>query len=123
MKLPSEKVLMLFMGWSFFFVSLLFVALCVFVELPQSGVDNAKYAMAVYAGIVREVYEIESWHRAGETTYKTRDQTDLARSKDKRWEFVGKVASAAVRELYLGRSVAHLFRDGQQSPIVGVGLE
>ncbi len=85
--------------------------------------NNAKYAMAVYAGIVREVYEIESWHRAGETPYKTRDQADLARSKDKRWEFVGKVAPAAIRERYLGRSVAHLFRDGQQSPIVGVGLD
>jgi len=50
MKIPNEKVLMLFMGWSFFLVSLLFVALCVFIELPASGVDNAKYATGFLLG-------------------------------------------------------------------------
>lgn len=85
--------------------------------------NRARFAMAVYAGIVREVYEIESWHRAGTTLYATRDQSELAKQKGKRWEFVGHIASEPKRSQYLGRSVAHLFRVGQQSPIVGIGLD
>lgn len=82
---------------------------------------KAKYAMAVFAGIVREVYEIESWHRAGSTPYATRDQQKLAEDHN-RWEFVGHIAPEQIRSRYYGRSVGHLFRAGQQSPIVAVGL-
>ena len=85
--------------------------------------SRAKFAMAVYAGIVREVYEIQSWHRAGSTMYTTRSATELAEQQNKRWEFVGSVASESVHSRYVGRSVAHLFRSGQQSPIVGIGLD
>lgn len=85
--------------------------------------NRAKYAMAVYAGVVREVYEIESWHRAGSTAYITRDQTELAGQKDKRWEFLGRLAPELVRSKYLGRLVGNLFRPGQQSPVVGIGLD
>jgi uncharacterized protein len=84
--------------------------------------NQARYAMAVYAGIVREVYEIESWHPAGTTTYATRSQSELAKEKNKRWEFVGSVAIESIRFKYVGHSVAHLFRKGQQNPVVGIGL-
>jgi len=33
---------------------------------------GAKYALAVYGGIVREVFEIAAWHPAGATEYQTR---------------------------------------------------
>ncbi len=85
--------------------------------------NRAKFAMAVYAGIVREVYEIVSWHHAGTTTYSTRSQAELAKQKSKRWEFIVNVASEPERSRYIGRSVAHLFRAGQQSPVVGIGLD
>ncbi len=85
--------------------------------------NQARFAMAVYAGIVREVYKIESWHPAGSTTYSTRSQTELAKQKDRRWEFTGQVALEPERSRYKGRSVAHLFRAGQQSPVVGIGLK
>lgn len=85
--------------------------------------QNAKFAMAVYDGVIREVYEIKSWHRAGDTPYLTRIQSDLAKSRDKRWEFLGRVASEADRSRYIGRSVAHLFAYGQQNPIVGIGID
>jgi len=85
--------------------------------------NRARLAMAVYAGIVREVYEIESWHRAGSTVYTTRDQAELAKDKNTRWEFVGHVALEVVRARYVGRSVAHLFRAGQQNLVVGVKLD
>ncbi|MDZ4142886.1 MAG: hypothetical protein U1C48_12865 [Methylotenera sp.] len=84
--------------------------------------NRANFAMAVYAGVIREVYEIDSWHRAGTTEYLTRDQSELAKLKLKRWEFIGKVASESIRSRYIGYSVAHLFRIGQQSPVVGVNL-
>ncbi len=84
---------------------------------------TAKLAMAVYAGVIREVYEIESWHPAGNTPYKTRNQSELAKQKNKRWEFIGHVAAEPVRSRYVGGSVAHLFRAGQQSPITGVRLD
>lgn len=84
--------------------------------------ERADYAMAVYAGIVREVYEIESWHPAGFTPYKTRNQADLAKQSGRRWEFVGHRAPPNIRDKYHGCSVGHLFRPGQQSPVVGVRL-
>lgn len=84
--------------------------------------NKAKFAMAVYAGIIREIYQIESWHPAGTTNYVTRSQTELAVQNNKRWEFVGHVALEPYCTKYLGVSVAHLFRLGQQNPIVGVGL-
>ena len=85
--------------------------------------NRAIFAMAVYVGVVREVYEIESWHHAGSTPYATRVQAELAKQQSKRWEFVGHVALESVRSRYVGRSVAHLFRSGQQSPVVGIGLD
>ena len=85
--------------------------------------ERAQYAMAVFAGIIREVYEVESWHCAGSTSYETRDAAELARESEHRWEFVGQPATERIREKYRGRSVQHLFRQGQQSPIVGVGLD
>lgn len=85
--------------------------------------NRAAFAMPVYAGVIREVYEIESWHRAGSTTYTTRIQAELAKQQSKRWEFVGHVASEQARSRYIGRSVAHLFCAGQQSPVVGIGLD
>lgn len=83
---------------------------------------QAQFAMAVYAGIIREVYAIGSWHRAGTTPYQTRNQSELAEQKNRRWEFIGQVAAEPVRSRYLYRSVAHLFQRGQQNPITGIGL-
>jgi len=37
---------------------------------------------------------------------------------DGRWEFTGHKAEDAVRNLYVGRSVRHYFKQGLQSPVV-----
>lgn len=84
--------------------------------------NRAKYAMPVHDGVIREVYEIETWHRAGSTPCEIRDQLELSKLRDKRWEFVGHVAPPDIRDKYLGRSVAHLFGKGQQNPIVGANV-
>lgn len=78
---------------------------------------GARYAFAVFEGLVREVYEIEAWHRAGSTPYTTRDATAL---KLDRWEFTGHAASDEIRAAYVERSVASYFRQGQQMPTVYV---
>jgi serine/threonine protein kinase len=41
--------------------------------------EGAKYAMAVYGGVVREVYEIDRWHPAGTTPYKDLRQGRIER--------------------------------------------
>ena len=78
--------------------------------------EKAQYAFAVFEGVVREVYEIESWHVAATTSYVTRDASQL--QADGRREFVGHVA--AIRDAYVGRSVASEFPRGLQSPVVYV---
>ena len=72
--------------------------------------ENAEYGMAVYQGIVREVYRIESWHPAGTLPYETRDAKDFIGSG--RWEFAGYIATD-IRDEYIGNSVGL----GGQNPI------
>ena len=73
--------------------------------------EKAELALAVYKGVVREVYRIQEWHPAGTLAYQTR--SDL-RSEDigHRWEFEGEVA-VDVRDEYVDRSVGK----GGQNPI------
>ena len=79
--------------------------------------ERAKYAFAVFEGVVREVYEIQSWHPAATTPYATRDASQL--TTNGRLEFIGHVAEA-VRDRYVDGSVAAQFRQGLQSPVVYV---
>jgi len=83
--------------------------------------ERARYAMAVHAGLVREVYEIGSWHRAGSTPYETRDAADVSDDTGRKWEFVGRLAAPAIRDKYLLRSVEHVFEPGNQHPVVSAG--
>ena len=76
---------------------------------------RAEYAMAVYQGIVREVYRIDKWHPAGNLVYKTRDSSDFAGSG--RYEFSADVAHE-IRGEYVGFSVGK----GGQNPIRYVNI-
>jgi hypothetical protein len=62
--------------------------------------DKAKYAIASYRGLVREVYEIEKWQPNGD-----------------RWEFIGKVADDKIRVKYLNQSLENYIKKGGQNPI------
>ena len=72
--------------------------------------ENVVYGMAVYQGIVREVYRIESWFPAGTLPYETRDAKGFRNSG--RWEFEGSIATE-IRDEYIGNSVGL----GGQNPI------
>lgn len=74
--------------------------------------EEAEYAMAVYQGIVRQVYRINHpWLPAGTLEYRTRDDIE-ARKDSGRWEFEGEVATD-IRDEYVGFSVGK----GGQNPI------
>ena len=81
---------------------------------------RAKLAFAVDSGLVREVYEIESWHEAGSTLYASRKTEDV--TIPGRWEFTGRVASPDLRRRYVGGSVAEFFKKGARAPVFYVNL-
>lgn len=83
--------------------------------------DRVRIALAVYQGVVKEVFAISAWHRGDTTPYSTRRFTD-PRAKE-RWEFTGVLADDAVRERYIGKSVAQYFRWGNQNPVVYVNVD
>jgi hypothetical protein len=72
--------------------------------------EQAEYGMAVYQGIVREVYRIQKWHPSGTLKYNTRESKDV--NIMGRWEFDGIVATD-IRDEYVGNSVGM----GGQNPI------
>jgi hypothetical protein len=76
--------------------------------------ERARYAFAVFEGIVREVYEITNWLPAG-STFNSRNPRGV-RAKD-RWEFVGRLAPERVRQRYMNRDVSAYFKQGAQNPI------
>ena len=74
--------------------------------------DKVEYAMAIYQGIVREVYRIDEWHPSGTFPYKTRDATWFKNCVPPRWEFTGEVAPQEIRNKYIDKSVGK----GGQNP-------
>jgi len=82
--------------------------------------NKARFALATFEGVVREVYCIEVWHPAGTTSYTTRSSEEVRIPG--RWEFVGRVAPESVRSRYVGGSVTRYLKPGLQSPIVYVNV-
>lgn len=83
------------------------------VNLEQ--VKKAKYALAVYYGMVLEVYEIAEWFPAFSTMMNQRfDNPDELKN---RFEFVGKIASDEIRNKYKDKSVSGIYSKGEQNPI------
>lgn len=62
--------------------------------------EKAKYAIATYRGLTREVYQINEWYRI-----------------DNRWGFKGQLADEAIRNSLRYKSIAGLFRRGAANPI------
>jgi len=84
--------------------------------------EMVKYVLAVYQGVVKEVYQIIRWEPANWKSYKYR----LAELKDRmsgseryqgRWQFDGKVAKEPIRTRYLGKDVSKYLVKGGQNPI------
>ena len=80
--------------------------------------------MAIYRGIIREVYEIAAWLPAGSTMTVFGTTSNVPEvepqsepEESKRFEFVGRVAEERIRRRYVGRSVRNYFAIGSQNPI------
>jgi len=84
---------------------------------------RAKFALAVYHGVVRAVYEIESWHAEATTDFLIRVFPPEYRPDPRRVEFLGKPADASICSHYVGGSVQRYFKRGLQSPVVYVNCE
>ena len=61
---------------------------------------DARFIIASYRGLVREVYEIENWYQI-----------------NNRWGFNGRIAPKEIREKYLNNSLENYIRKGNQNPI------
>lgn len=83
--------------------------------------NQAKYAAAVYKGIIREIYEIERWlpAPADDTEIKrqwaSQNAIKSAAKNTKRWQFEGRVA-ISLRH-YVGGNVEKYSKVGAQNPI------
>ena len=76
--------------------------------------EQADLALAVFQGVVQEVYRIRRWVPALTLPYETRDSSKMGGQG--RWEFEGEVA-VDVRDNYLGRSVRRYLTEGSRNPI------
>jgi uncharacterized protein len=76
--------------------------------------EKAEFAMAVFQGVIREVYRIKRWHPAGTLPYVTRDAEEFSESG--RWEFEGRVATEQSNR-YVRTSIRHLLKGSNQNPI------
>lgn len=83
--------------------------------------EKAIYAFAVYKGIVREIYEIRRWVRAGTLKYSTR--VIDKKHREKRWEFEGEIAGETLQLKWKNRTVEHLLGNNVQNPIVYVNIK
>lgn len=68
--------------------------------------EKAEYALAVFQGVVKAVYEIDGWHAAGTTPPAVPIRRGVEPGRG-RWEFTGSLAPEEVRYKYLGKSVKH----------------
>lgn len=84
--------------------------------------DMVKYVLAVYQGVVKEVYQIISWEPANCKSYKYRLEELKERMSGSeryrgRWQFNGKMAEEPIRSRYLGKDVSKYLVKGGQNPI------
>lgn len=71
-------------------------------RVGETSRNKVEFAMAVYQGIVLEVYRVEQWHPAGTLRSKTSDISEFKATS--RWEFSGSVAKD-IRDQYVDFSV------------------
>ena len=83
-------------------------------KISTERANKAKYAFAIYEGIIQEVYTVLFWLEAGKTL-NTRNDTDAAKD---RFEFIGNIAEPEIRNKYKYKSVEHYFRKGNANPIM-----
>lgn len=78
-------------------------------RLNRERAGKARYAFAVYQGVIKEVYEIDRWIPITQSTreyWRGRERSqgdDYSETHEGRSEFIGKIAPEAIRKKYVGR--------------------
>jgi hypothetical protein len=87
-------------------------------RLNRKRAENARYALAVFQGEIKEVYEIERWVPASQDRrdfwiqrLKSQGRIINPLEHEGRSDFIGRVASDNVREKYVGKTMP--VRQGQ----------
>ena len=90
-------------------------------RMSMARAKKASYAFAVFDGIIKEVYSIIKWYRAGETL-SYRDNKLIERLPNERIrnriEFIGEIAEDEIRDKYVNKSVKHFFKQGNSNPVM-----
>lgn len=76
--------------------------------------QHVDYAFSVFNGIIIEVYRIEKWLPAGSIPRPTLPDAEVPEG---RYEFVGEIAEEEIRDRYIGKSMANLYKKGEANPI------
>ena len=83
-------------------------------KIDAKRAEKADYAFCIYKGIIKEVYKIKEWLPAGTIPRSTLPDAETPAD---RYEFVGEVAEEAIRNKYIEKSIANLYRKGEANPI------
>ena len=76
--------------------------------------EKADYAFCIYKGIIKEVYKIIEWLPAGTIPKPTLPDAETPAD---RFEFVGEIAEENIRDKYIEKPIANLYRKGEANPI------
>lgn len=81
-------------------------------RLKRERAEGAKYAFAIYRGIVKEVFEIEKWLAATKSfsdfwveKLNSHGRTISPKEHIGRYEFVGRIAPEFIRKKYVGQVI------------------
>ena len=96
-------------------------------RLNPDNAKRAKYAFAIYGGIIQEVYEIFDWYEAGKTYSVRENNENIKRGANEllegRYEFIGNLAQDDIRQKYKYTSVEKYFNPGNSNPIMYVNMK
>jgi len=82
--------------------------------IRKKRLDQLKYVLSEYKGLIVEVFEIEEWYE------KERGYTSKSKKYGQKkigFGFNGKIASDQIRDLYIYKSIAHAKKRGDASAI------
>jgi hypothetical protein len=81
-------------------------------RLNKERAEKAKYAFAIYRGVIKEVYEIDSWLPATKAfsdfwveRLRSQGRVISPNEHDGRYEFIGKLAPENIRKKYIGHTL------------------
>lgn len=86
-------------------------------RLKAKNAKKVDYVLAVYDGMVLEVYEVVDWFPAQSTYMDSRSNKLTSDEMEGRYEFVGKIADDDIRKRYANKSVKEFFSQGESNPI------